>query len=103
MVDGFTDTELDKRWSSLTVTKRAILLSELGANEIDKGYLEEKTLNEILVGSQGDIPPMIRGRLILSMTEDGFSSEKYKEMRKLLQRSETSSELFSGGFPERGD
>jgi hypothetical protein len=104
MIGGFTDAELDKRWSGLTVTKRATLLGELGVGEIDKGYLEEKTLNEILRSNQGDIPAIIRGRLIMSMTEDGFSQEKYQEMCKIFQRSENSSELFRSGFPlERGD
>lgn len=96
---------LEKHWSALPVTKRAELLGGLGIDG-NNDNLDGKTIDEVLASKQDDLPAEVRGRLIMSITKDGLSPDRYLKVKKLLSRSETAPPVFRNDFfqqRERGN
>ena len=72
------DIALEKHWSALDLFNRMKLLIDLKIDGTDKKFLEGRTMDEILKSGQDDLPGEIRGRLILALTNEGFSKGEYE-------------------------
>jgi hypothetical protein len=80
----FVDEELEKYWSALSLFERSNLVMSLGVTGKDKrqeSLLDGKSMDEIVSSSQGDLPGLVRGRLICALTPEGFSVAEYERVR----------------------
>jgi len=79
------DRELEKYWSPLPIFDRALLLVSLGIDGKDLRFLNGKTMDQIIQTDQDSLPSEIRGRLIMSLTEDGFSPAEYDREKESMR------------------
>jgi len=93
------DQLLEKHWSVLSPPDRAALLKDLGIDGKNEEFLAGKTMDQILQGGQYDLPNEVWGRLIMAVTDGGFTKEEYERVRELHRKSKES----KLGTPERGN
>lgn len=79
---------LEKWWSTLPILDRAILLKGLGINGENENYLAGKTMDQIIQSDQDGLPGEIRGRLIMAVTDDGFSVKEYERVKAAVSGKE---------------
>lgn len=77
---------LDKHWSALSMFDRALLLNDLGINGGNENYLAGKTIDQLIQYDQDNLPGEVRGRLIMAVTDDGFSVKEYERVRDISRR-----------------
>ena len=78
------DLALEKHWSALSLVERAILLMDLGWDVKYKEFLGGKTMDQVIQSGQADLPGEVRGRLIMALTDEGFSKEEYQREKELI-------------------
>jgi hypothetical protein len=83
---------LEKHWSALPLFDRAKLLIELGVDGKNKEILGGKTMDQIIQSGQDDLPGEVRGRLILAVTDVGFTKEEYERVKTETRRTASNRE-----------
>jgi hypothetical protein len=84
---SFIDLDVEDHWSKLCVSSRAILLVDLGVDGEDGNILEGKTMDEIIQIDVCELPSEVRARLVLAVTDEGFSKREYERMRNEIRES----------------
>jgi hypothetical protein len=82
MAKSAIDRELELRWLALTASDRAAVLVDLGVDGKDPNILGGKTIDEIVNNGSENLPIMVKGRLLLAITDKGFTREEYERSRE---------------------
>jgi len=81
MVTPAIDRELELHWLALTASDRAVILMDLGVDGKDPSILGGKTMDEIVNNDSENLPIIVKGRLLLAITDKGFTREEYERAR----------------------
>lgn len=73
----------EKHWAALPSMERFNLLNDL-ADEIGDPSWAGETFDVSQIPSFDDVPSDIRGRLILAMTDTGFSLQEYRRVAEKI-------------------
>lgn len=76
---------LEKHWSALPVYERLDLLRGLGIDGKNEEILGGRNITEVLRLDQDYLPSVVRGKLILSLIEDGFSAVEYNKVKESMR------------------
>ena len=78
------DSVLDKHWGNLSsIIDRAVLLNNLGIDGRNENILGGMTMFQIVQSKQHELPCEVRDRLIMAITNDGFSVSEYQRVLSL--------------------
>ena len=68
---------LEKHWLGLTIADREVLFNDLGVIDESRDFLDCKTIKEVIRSDYSELPYEVRGRLLMAVTDKGFSKAEY--------------------------